>query len=149
MKKIYLLWASILLCGSLHAQSSNLELGVSLVGPTGINAKVWIDRGQAIDLAFSLDAGSDFGFLYLHADYLKHLYGKFQVDGGEMPFYFGVGGKGLFGTNTSAGIRLPIGVTYLYGKPIFDVFFELAPSLDVYPNARFYFQGAMGFRFFL
>jgi len=89
--------------------------------------------------------------LYLHGDYLWH---RYELDPeefeGTLPYYFGVGCRVLLheGNDSRLGVRLPIGLDYLFEGGRFDVFIEVAPVLDLVPDTDFDLSGGVGARFY-
>lgn len=124
------------------------EAGLVLGEPTGASLKYWLDRRLAIDgaIGWSFYRGSDF---HIHADLLWHRYDVFHVSEGELPLYFGVGARVKFRDNADdlVGIRVPIGVSYLFQDVPVDVFLEVAPIIDVAPSLRGSFTVGVGARY--
>lgn len=122
--------------------------GLVLGEPTGASLKYWLDRRMAIDgaIGWSFYRGSDF---HIHSDFLWHRYDVFHVSEGELPLYFGVGARVKFRDNADdlVGIRIPVGVSYLFQDVPVDVFFEVAPIIDVAPSLRGSFTVGVGARY--
>ena len=69
---------------------------------------------------------------------------------GIIPLYFGFGARGRFGDDDALGARAVIGISLLLEEFPMDVFFEIAPIVDVLPDpgtdinvgigARYYFR---------
>ena len=92
-------------------------------------------------------------------DYLFH---NFEVLGSpgqksQLPLYYGLGGRVKLKDNsnnknkdndTLVGIRLPVGVSYLFKDAPVDLFGEIAPILDVVPETDFGWGAALGARFY-
>jgi len=59
------------------------------------------------------------------------------------------GGRIKFGEDDDfIGIRIPVGLAYLFeGAPV-DVFLEVVPLLDVAPETEFTLNAAIGVRYF-
>jgi hypothetical protein len=137
------------------AVAGAFELGVILPEPTGLSAKLWMGSSSALDFAVSGSIGEKQGSFYVHGDYLYHVFNRLNIEGGKLPLYFGLGGichlvdKEVGPFDFEVGARLPLGVTYIYGESLFDVFFELSPTLLVVPDPLLSIKGAMGFRFYL
>ena len=155
MKKlIYLLiiFLSTLTAISVTAmcQENNFGLGLLSGEPTGISFKQWMDENTAVDggLAWSF---IDEVNLHAHADWLTHnwsfLKNKFGVEEGEIPLYYGIGGRIKFGDDTRAGARFVIGFAYIFDNAPFDIFFEIAPVLDVVPKTEINGNSAIGARY--
>jgi len=163
MKKIILITTAVLIIfqADVSAQSSKAQLGVIINSPTGISGKVWLDSRNALDGALGWIIGDNSNF-YFHTNFLRHYFGKFTVEGGQLPLYWGLGIKFIFVDDYSTiagtfipeddivvGIRLPLGTCYIYGDSMFDIFFEVAPYINVTPDPLFSLDGAIGFRLFL
>lgn len=124
-------------------------LGIIIGEPTGLSAKLWLNDRMAVDAAagWSLHDDSDF---YLHSDFLYHKFDLIPVSSGRMPFYFGAGGFVRFrdeDRDNQAGIRVPVGVSYMFEKTPVDIFAEFAPGIDLTPSTRCDFTGGIGMRF--
>jgi hypothetical protein len=138
------------------------KLGIGLIvgEPTGLSVKYWLDEEHAIDGAAAWSFWDGDGF-QLHADYLWHNCDLLDEPGGldgKLPVYFGVGARLKFRDDngrrdddgdTTFGIRVPVGISYLFdGKP-FDLFAEIAPILDLTPDVELNFSIAVGMRFYV
>ena len=125
--------AILVLAGSATAQG-RWGIGIILGEPTGISGKLWTSERTAIDAAAAWSFSDDAAF-HLHADYLLHNFDLIEVDRGKLPVYFGVGGRVKFESDSKVGVRIPVGLTYIFeGMPI-DIFFEVVPLLDLIPEA--------------
>lgn len=158
MKKTFVL-AFFLLAGlSYHAaaQDRGFGLGIVIGEPTGISLKNWQGRTTALDGAIAWSfAGND--FIQLHGDYLSHNFSLLKVEAGQLPFYYGIGGRIKFtsGDNnkdsedkTRLGVRIPLGLAYLFEKVTLDIFVEVVPVLDLVPETQFDLNAAIGIRYF-
>jgi hypothetical protein len=128
-------------CGSVEAQEEGFGLGVILGEPTGICGKLWLSSRTAFAGAAAWSFNKN-GNLHLHADYLFHSLGS------KLGFYYGVGGRAKLDEDRKVGLRLPLGIIYLTESSV-DVFFEVAPLLDLAPSTEFRLNAAIGFRYFL
>ena len=135
--------------GIAMADQGRFGLGLMLGEPTGVNAKYFIDKYNAITGGFGWSLTGDHDF-HLQADYLYHVYTLIHTDSGEAPVYFGVGARVLFRDNkdNKAGIRIPVGVDYIFANSPFDVFVEIVPVVDLSPDTDFDLEGVIGARFF-
>jgi hypothetical protein len=137
-----LLWASTAL-----AQSRGFGLGIIVGEPTGISGKIWTGQKTGIDFAaaWSVEKTQSFNF---HADYLIHDFGVFKVDKGKMALYYGIGGRLVDAADdTHIGVRVPVGINYLFATAPLDLFLEMAPVLDLAPDTNLDFDGGLGIRF--
>jgi hypothetical protein len=130
-----------------NVAAGDFGLGAVVGEPTGINGKVWSNSYSAVDfaMAWSLDNESDFN---LHVDYLLHDYGVFNVTRGKLPLYYGIGGRLLDARDTHVGLRGVLGLNYLFARSPVDLFFEIAPVLDVVPETEMDLEGGVGMRFY-
>lgn len=128
---------------------NHLGIGAELGEPFGINAKYWINDFIAIDGAagWSPAGHSD---AELHTDLLFHKFDLVPVSEGRLPFYIGGGAFVRFrdtGYGNLAGLRFPIGVSYMFERCPVDVFAEFSPELIVAPFARGGIGGGVGIRY--
>jgi hypothetical protein len=62
--------------------------------------------------------------------------------------YFGIGGRIIFQSNdTNLGIRVPVGLDYLFSSAPVDIFLEVVPILDLTPSTDLDFGGGIGVRY--
>jgi hypothetical protein len=138
----------VLVCTAAAAQPSSFGAGIVVGDPTGLSLKFRLDRENAIDaaIAWSLDEPNN---LHLRADYIWHRYGLIKVRKGQLPLFFGVGGRIEFREHSDdrVGVRFPVGLDYYFANAPFDIFIELAPVLDLAPETDFDLEGAFGGRF--
>jgi hypothetical protein len=149
MKKILFVIVLFLTPGVMHAQDGGTGLGIILGEPTGISFKTWISGRSAIDasLAWSFYAGS----YHFHADYLWHnfLLFKLKEGKGKLPLYMGVGGRiKVSGNELLMGVRVPIGLVYIFPGNRFDIFLEAVPILNLVPGTGFDLNAGAGVRCF-
>jgi hypothetical protein len=131
--------------------SSAGKLGVGLIvgEPTGFSAKYWLNDTLALDGAVGWSS-HDHTDLYLHSDVLWHNFDLIPVSRGSLPVYFGVGGLVRFrddNRDNDVGVRVPVGVSYLFDNAPIDVFAEIAPAVDVAPSVRGEVTGGVGIRY--
>jgi hypothetical protein len=120
-----------------------------LVGePTGFSAKYWLTDIMAIDGAFGLSL-RDTDNVYVNADVLWHNYDLIPVSRGRAAAYLGVGPSIEFrdDEDNRFGVRVPVGVSYQFADKPLDVFFEVAPILDLSPDVEGDFNIGIGLRY--
>jgi hypothetical protein len=124
-------------------------LGIMVGEPTGLSAKTWVGGNSALDMGLAWSF-VDEGNVHLHGDYLAHNFGLFDLDSGALPLYYGIGLRALFDENddTRLGLRVPVGIDYIFSDSRADIFFELAPLLDLTPDTEFNMNAAAGLRYF-
>jgi len=138
---------SMLFCSNAVAKDRDFGLGVIAGEPTGLSSKLWIEHSTAVDGAVAWSFGKK-SALHLHADYLFHNFNLLKVEKGELPIYFGIGGRIRFESNSKVGVRVPVGIEYIFTGVPLDIFFELVPLLDLIPSTEFRFNGGIGVRYF-
>lgn len=153
MKKSLLI---ILFCGSLlftsHsvlAQDTRIGIGAMINSPTGVSVKGWFNENLAIDGALSFTIAENVSQVYLHSDVLQH--GN-AANHEQLQNFYGLGVRLLWddvSNDLTAGLRGPIGMAYTFENTSIESFFEIAPTLDFAPDARFFFGGAVGMRVYL
>lgn len=149
---VFLVFTAGFLSGSATAQQSEFGLGIILGEPTGLSLKKWVHSTAAIDGAVAWSFGNK-DALHLHADYLVHNFTLFKVEKGKIPLYYGIGGRIKFEEDngegdTKIGLRIPVGICYMFTNSPLDVFIEIAPLLDLSPSTEFDLNGAVGIRYF-
>ena len=133
-----------------HAQNE-LGIGVILGEPTGLSAKKWLSSEHAVDAALAWSFSNDTR-IQVHGDYLYHRVHFFNADEyeGRIPFYFGIGGRAIFGENdTTIGARFPFGIGKTLDNAPIELFLEVVPILDLAPDTAFDLNAAIGARYYL
>ena len=131
---------------STYAQERPFGAGVIIGDPTGFTGKYWQNRenAYAFGLAWSL---GDNDTVRIYGDYLWH---RFEITGeARTPLYFGVGvWLGSKNNDTGLGVRIPLGITHIFGADPIDVFFEIVPTVDLAPDTDLGVQGGFGIRYY-
>ncbi len=150
MKKIFsavvitLLWFSFT---SVYGQDKNIGLGIIVGEPTGVSFKYWTSSTTAFDAALAWSF-IDEGAFHLHADYLFHNFNLLRIPEGRLPFYYGIGGRIKTATKSRIGVRVPLGLAYMFNDTPVDIFLEVVPILDLAPKTDFKINAALGARYF-
>lgn len=149
MKKIKyaIILFSLIFITSLHAQHRGIGLGIIVGEPTGISFKYWTSSTTAFDAALAWSF-IDEGAFHIHADYLLHSFYLITVPEGKLPFYYGIGGRLKTSGDTRFGVRVPVGLDYLFQTTPIDIFLEVVPILDLTPKTDFKINAALGARYF-
>jgi hypothetical protein len=136
-----------------------IGVGAIVGEPTGISVKKWLSPTRAVDFAAAWSF-SENDSLELHGDYLFHDFTLLKPQGikGRMPVYTGLGVRvklrdsgnsgGRNAHDNLIGVRVPIGISYLFGDAPVDLFGELVPILDLAPDSRFDINLAFGARLY-
>ncbi len=150
----------MLLVTTIKAQEvpRGLGIGVIIGEPTGISIKKWTGGNNAFQAAaaWSFVGYESFQF---QADYLFHNFGLLNSSemSGALPVYVGIGGRIKLAENADntdhndalLGVRVPLGISYIFENTPLDIFLEVAPILDLVPATDFNIDGAVGLRFYL
>jgi hypothetical protein len=135
------LWCSATLAGT-------FGLGVILGEPTGLSFKQWVSNRTALAAAAAWSFG-EVSASHVHVDYLIHTGARPDPDIGRMLFYAGIGGRLKAEENEARlGARIPLGLVYEFDESPIDVFFEVAPILDLAPGTELRINGGFGIRYF-
>ncbi len=140
---------SVALLAGVALADDGFGLGVIVGEPTGISGELWLTQSTAVDAAAAWSfSGPDDSFL-IQSDYLFYNMGLFDgIKTGTLALYFGMGGRIRFASETQVGIRVPIGLDYLFESAPVDIFFEVVPILDLVKETEFDFNAAIGARYF-
>lgn len=123
--------------------------GIIIGEPTGVSLKYWLNDTLAVDGAagWSFHDNSEF---YLHGDLLAHNFDLIPVSKGKLPVYLGGGVFARFRDehhDNQIGVRVPVGISYMFADLPVDVFAEVAPGIDLAPSTRFDLMGGVGIRY--
>ena len=172
MKKIIAVLAfAVLTTGLASAQNQkdSFGLGIVLGSPSGISLKI-PSGPQSINMILGYNTYGDRGYwncdnppgpanncpdgsFYIGADYIFYNYNLIHVTHGRLPLYYGPGlnasvWNGPGNNDVRVGFRIALGLEYQFASAPFDVFFELAPGINVVPNTSGYVMAGLGTRFF-
>lgn len=150
MKLLLLMVFSILFINFAMAQpGQGLGIGVIVGEPTGISFKSWKGPSPAIAgaVAWSFSGKTS---LHVHIDYLMGH--NFLDQRSRVPLYYGLGGRVRIKDNGDSdpliGVRIPVGISYIFPNDPFDIFLEIAPIIDVIPDTDFGLNSAIGARYY-
>jgi len=148
MKKLFglLIIIFILLQINSYAQDRGFGLGIILGEPTGVSGKLWTSGENAFDFAAAWSFQGN-GNLLLQADYVWHIFRLIPVPDGKLPFYVGIGGEIILANDPVIGVRVPLGLDYMFSNAPVDIFVELVPILRLAPSTDFDFAGGIGARY--
>jgi hypothetical protein len=129
------------------AQDSGVGLGVILGDPSGVSFKGWTGSYSAVDIAIAWSFEHEDAF-HVHLDYLLHSFNLFNIEKGDLVLFYGVGGRLKAEEKSRVGVRIPVGLTYLFENDPLELFFELGPILDLAPRTDFRMTGGLGIRYY-
>lgn len=142
-----------------QAQDDDSRVGVGLMigEPTGLSFKIWTSGTKAFDAGLAWSVGR-YDAVNIHVDHLWHNANVFdEVDEGLLAVYLGVGARLIFAddypdpgdNDVLMGVRVPVGINYLFdGNPL-ELFLEIAPVVNLVPETDFDINGALGLRVYL
>jgi hypothetical protein len=137
----------LLMCGSVLAQDAGFGLGIIIGEPTGLSCKSWTGDRTAIDFAIAWSFEKE-AAIHMHGDLLWHNFGAVEAERGDINFYYGIGGRVKFEDDGRAGVRVPLGLGYIFETAPLDFFLEVVPILDLIPETDFNLNAAMGMRYY-
>ncbi|MCX8058481.1 MAG: hypothetical protein N3A58_03600 [Spirochaetes bacterium] len=125
-------------------------LGIFLGQPSGITAKYWLSSkgGNALEfnLAYSIMKNN---YFYFSASYLIHFFDIIPTSEGQAPLILGIGISFQFNPNIFyTGIKIPLGISYIFSNAPIDIFFEVAPVLLIFPETTFSPEIFLGIRYY-
>jgi hypothetical protein len=138
---------SIFFITTMNAQDKGTGLGIIVGEPTGFSFKHWLSSNSAIDAAIAWSF-IDEGAFHIHADYLLHSFRLINVPEGKLPFYYGIGGRLKTAHDAQLGVRVPLGLAYIFQSAPVDIFLEVVPILDFIPKTDFKINAALGARYY-
>lgn len=134
---------------ALALERKKFGVGVIIGEPTGITIKYMLDDKSAIDAGVGWETSGDNEF-HIHGDYLYHMNDLIKVPHGKLPLFFGGGLRFINREkkDNKFGVRIPVGIEYLFENVPLGAFLELVPILNLRPDTDFDFEGGIGIRFF-
>jgi hypothetical protein len=133
---------------ALVGQANDFGIGGILGAPTGLSLKYWFTDRTAVDGALAWHFGDD-SRLQIHADHLWHIrIPQWHVPHGQLPVYVGVGMRVIAGDDSEAGVRIPLGLSYLMNEAPVEIFAEIVPVIEFAPDTEGELDGAIGVRYY-
>jgi len=129
-------------------QAGDFGAGAYIGSPTGLTGKYWLSDSRALDGALAWKEGDENRF-EIAVDHLWHyaFITNPSIDG-RLPFYFGLGLRVLAGDDSEAGLRLPLGVSFLCKDVPVEFFAEIAPVVRFAPDTGAGIDGGVGVRYY-
>jgi outer membrane protein OmpA-like peptidoglycan-associated protein len=138
-----------------QVNAKDIGIGMKIGEPLSLNLKYWMTD----KIAICGDVGTGWGGAdaddYLNfsvspvvaCDLLYHLT-FFNLSSGELPLYAGLGLRYFLGNDDEdLGIRVPLGITYIFDTAPIDIFLEWAPTY-VLEYEEFKQSAGIGFRYY-
>ena len=148
--KILFVFLLIFTATSAHAFERNkFGIGVMAGDPSGITAKYMLDNTNGIDFAVGWSTSGSNEY-YFSSDYLFHIYDVVQISKIVSPLYWGGGVRYINREkrDNKFGLRIPVGIEFLFLNNRLGAFGELVPLLDFTPDTDFDVEFGIGVRFF-
>jgi hypothetical protein len=145
--KFFIIIITLFFAMNISAQSKGIGLGLIVGEPTGISFKYWTGSTTAFDAALAWSF-IDEGAFHIHGDYIFHNMRLISVPEGTLPFYYGIGVRIKTSNDTRLGVRVPLGLAYLFNNAPIDIFLEVVPILDLTPKTDFSINAALGARYY-
>jgi hypothetical protein len=126
-----------------------IGVGVTFGEPIGVSVKYWLSDIVAVDAAGGWSV-ADHSSAEIHADILLHSFDLIPVSQGKLPVYVGVGALGRFRNNgfaDEAGVRIPVGISYMFDNCPVDIFAEMGPAILFTPEVKGGIDGGIGVRY--
>jgi hypothetical protein len=135
------------------ASPSGIGLGIIIGEPTGLSAKAWLSDNTAVDAGAAWSVWSGYQSLHVHADFLLHSFNLLEIEPGDLPLYYGAGGRiRLAGHDENQhmriGVRVPVGISYLFDSIPVDLFLEVVPVVDLVPSTHLDWNSGFGIRYY-
>jgi hypothetical protein len=140
-----------------QAKAGQFGLGLEVGSLAGVSGQYWMANDRALNLTFAAEHGN----AVISGAHLWLFPGAF-ADGGRDANYFvpyiGAGAIAAFGTqsdyfsrnseNVAVAAQIPLGIEFLPSLQRFDVFAEIAPSLELVPTMVGFLTADLGARFY-
>jgi hypothetical protein len=131
------------------SQDRGFGLGVIFGEPTGFSGKYWVDEDHAFDFGLAYSFAHPNRTFSLHADYLFHRFDVLKT-ADRFPIYYGFGGRIHFGNKdgNTLGARGVVGILWMHRSLPIDLFVELAPVFNLFPETSLHLDFAIGGRYY-
>ena len=147
MKLIVSFILLLFISANVFAQEKDFGLGLMVGEPTGISAKYWLSQSEAVDAGLGYAFFGSNSHLSLHVDYLYHRFDIIEHYE-TFPVYYGFGLRLRAGDESNFGVRGVTGVAFHLRNAPVDVFFEIAPVFQLFPETKLKFDAALGARYY-
>jgi len=124
----------------------DLGFGLAMGQPMGVTAKYWTSSTTAFDAFAGYHFNKNFD---LHADYLWHSYSSFDIWRGRLPIYAGLGPRINLGNDSHLGVRIPVGISYLFPTDPLEAYVEMAPVVRLVTSLGWDIDGQVGIRLYI
>ena len=141
------------------SETTALDFGLGWgLGYNGYDDKCWNNKFYYNNQGYCNDRGYDYNYrddqygyrgLHLHADYLFHNFNVIHSSE-KFPIYYGPGINLNFWNHGGAqiGFRGVGGIAWMPRATPIDLFFEIAPIIQIFPGTGFDLNAGIGARFY-
>jgi len=141
-------WSQAAASRTSPGQAGDFGVGAVFGSPMGLSSKYWLSDDRALEGQLAWKPGDD-DRLEMSLDHLWHhaFFTNPSIDG-RLPFYGGLGLRVLAGDDSEAGIRFPLGVSFLCKDAPVEFFAEIAPVMRFAPDLGGDVDGGIGVRYY-
>jgi hypothetical protein len=147
-KKVVVITTFFILSFIFYPLYSYISLGISLGEPTGISLKIQQQKKFVYDFATSF--ATEDKYFYLHCDFFKYDYEKITSKEltGKLPLFYGIGIKlESAKEKNKIGVRFVGGIEYIFADIPFEIFFKIAPYIEIVPSTAVGIAPSIGIRY--
>lgn len=138
---------SIFVLSTTFSMDKGFGLGLMFGEPSGLSAKYWVSDTEAFDAGLGYAFFGDNSHFSLHVDYLNH---RFDIIESRetLPIYYGFGVRLRTGDKDNFGVRGVAGIAYHLREVPIDIFFEIAPVFQLFPETKLKVDASLGGRYY-
>jgi len=117
--------------------------------PTGFSGKYWLSQSNALDFGLAYSFIKSRSAFSIHSDYLFHAKNIF-FESIQFSTYYGFGARIRFanGEKSILGARGVAGILWMDKAAPIDIFFEIAPVFNLFPETSLQLDCAVGARYY-
>jgi hypothetical protein len=148
---VFVLTLALLIVPGIMLGRGSVGIGLQLGEPTGLSAKFWTGRSNAVDAVLGWNLISN--KFTVQAGYLWHF--PQPVPQGSFALYAGAGGALGGGSDRDDGTaylflagRVPLGLEYIFSGAPIGLYAEIDPMLRLLPAIGLSFGAGIGIRFY-
>ncbi|MGM0567888.1 MAG: hypothetical protein ACQESB_01570 [Elusimicrobiota bacterium] len=134
--------------GFAHVREKTIGLGIAAGNPSGLSIKSWRGSDRAIDAIISWSRRE----LKFTVGFLKHNFIHIDSISGSFPLYYGLGSgvniNAADSDESTAGLRFSAGISYILPEEPIDIFFEMAPLIELIPKMNTRMTAVGGARYY-
>jgi hypothetical protein len=131
------------------SQNKGFGAGILIGEPTGLSGKYWLDESRALDFGLAYSFVHTHPAFSLHSDVIFHdsdiIKSQFRL-----PVYYGFGIRIHFSNKdgNTFGARGVMGIAWLLDNEALDIFFEIAPVFNLFPETSLQLDFSIGSRYY-